>query len=39
MSQLPIQTSGYVVFNGGKPIYLGKYDLDSTQEAYHRLRV
>jgi|GEM_PF-338716 len=28
---------GYVVFNGGKPIYLGKYELDSTQEAYHRL--
>lgn len=28
---------GYVVFSGGKPIYLGKYDLDATQEAYHRL--
>jgi integrase len=28
---------GFVVLNGGKPIYLGKYELDATQEAYHRV--
>lgn len=28
---------GFVVLNGSKPIYLGRYDRDGTQEAYYRL--